>query len=65
MEKKESKVRRMVGQYQKFNKRTKPHAAYLPHMEEMVEQLARFRLKSKLDLTSGFWQVDLTPRAQE
>ena len=65
VEKKDAKVRRMVGQYSKLNKRTKPHAAYLPNMEEMVENLAKNKFKSKLDLRSGFWQVGLTERAQE
>ena len=65
VDKKDSKVRRMVGNYVKLNQRTKPHAAFLPNMEMMVEGLARMRWKSKLDLRSGFWQVSLTPRAQE
>jgi hypothetical protein len=65
VEKKESKSKRMVGQYQKLNKRTKAHAAFLPNMEQMIEQLSLSKWKSKLDLRSGFWQVSLTPRAQE
>lgn len=65
VDKKESKTRRMVGQYAKLNKRTKPHAGFLPNMEEMVENLARCRFKSKLDLRSGFWQIGLSDRAKE
>ena len=65
VEKKGSQVRRMVGNYVKLNQRTKPHAAFLPNMESMIEGLARMPWKSKLDLRSGFWQVSLTPRAQE
>ena len=40
VDKKESKTRRIVGQYAKFNQRTKPHAGFLPNMEEIVENLA-------------------------
>ena len=49
VDKKESKTRRMVGQYAKLNKHTKPHAGFLPNMEEMVENLAKSRFKYKLD----------------
>ena len=55
----------MVGQYAKLNKMTKPHAGFLPNMEEMVESLAKCRFKSKMDLRSGFWQIGLTKRAQD
>ena len=65
VDKRESKTRRMVGQYVKLNKRTKPHAGFLPNMEEMVENLAKCRFKSKLDLRSGFWQIGLSDRAKE
>ena len=65
VDKKESQTRRMVGQYVKLNKMTRPHAAYLPNMEEMVENLARCRFKSKMDLRSGFWQIGLSERAKE
>ena len=65
VDKKESKTRRMVGQYMKLNKMTKPHAGFLPNMEEMIENMASKRFKSKLDLRSGFWQVGLTERARD
>jgi len=65
VDKKESKVRRMVGNYVKLNQRCKPHVAYLPSLEQMVESLARMSVKSKLDLRSGFWQVSLTERARD
>jgi len=65
VDKKDSKTRRMVGKYMKLNMMTKPHAGYLPNMEEMIENLAKKRYKSKLDLRSGFWQVGLTKRAKE
>ena len=65
VDKKESKTRRMVGQYSKLNARTKPHAGYLPSMETLIEGMARCRYKTKLDLRSGFWQVGMTDRAKE
>ena len=65
VDKKESKTRRMVGKYVKLNKRSKSHVGWLPNMEALVENMAKTKYKSKLDLRSGFWQVGLTPRAQE
>ena len=65
VEKKERKTRRIVGQYVKLNKMTKPHAGYLPNMEELFESLAKCRYKTKMDIRSGFWQIGLTKRAQE
>ena len=65
VDKKDSKTRRMVIQFRKLNSRTKPHAAYLPNMEQMVESLAKCRFKSKLDMRSGFWQVGLSERAKD
>ena len=64
VDKKDSKTKRMVIQYRKLNARTKPHAGYLPNMDELVESLAKCKLKSKLDMRSGFWQVGLTERAK-
>ena len=52
VDKKESKTRRMVGQYVKLNSMTKPHAGFLPNMEEMIENMAKCKFKSKLDLRS-------------
>ena len=65
VDKKESKTRRMVGQYVKLNRRTKPNAAFLPNMESLIESMAKCKYKTKLDLRSGFWQVGLTERAKE
>jgi hypothetical protein len=65
VDKKESKTRRMVGQHVKLNSMTKPHAGFLPNMEEMIENMAKCKFKSKLDLRSGFWQVGLSKRAKK
>ena len=34
-------------------------------MESTLEKIASCRYKTKMDKRSGFWQVDLTPNAQE
>jgi hypothetical protein len=65
VEKKESQSKQMVGQYKKVNDHVKSHSTFLPNMEQMVENLAQCRWKSKLDLRSGFWQVGLSERAKE
>ena len=64
VDKKDSKTRRMVIQFRKLNSRSKAHAGCLPNMEQLVESLAKCRLKSKLDMRSGFWQVGLFERAK-
>jgi hypothetical protein len=63
--KKDCKTRRMVIQFKKLNNRVKPHAGFLPNMEQMVESLAATRFKSKMDMRSGFWQVSLSDRAKD
>lgn len=64
-DKKTTTAKRMVGDYRKLNQRTIPHAGYLPDLESTVEQLAALKVKSKMDMRSGFWQVTLSKRAQE
>ena len=65
VEKKESRTKRMVGQYKKVNEMTKMHSGFLPNMESMVESLAGCKVKSKLDLRSGLWIVGMSERAKE
>ena len=60
-----SKTRRMVGDYRKLNQRIVPHAVFLPDLEATVEALASCKVKSKLDMRSGFWQVELTMQARD
>ena len=64
VDKKDTKTKRMVGNYVKMNRATKPHAAFIPDIHACVEGLAKCRFKSKMDMRSGFWQVQLTPQAQ-
>jgi len=58
------KARRMCIDDRKLNKRVDLHAGSLANMEDAVENLSRYRHKSKLDMRSGFWQVSLSPEAQ-
>jgi len=53
---KESKIRRMVGNYVKLKQRCKPHIAYLPFLELMVENLVR------MSVQSNFFPRRLSPR---
>ena len=51
--------------YKKFNKKIKLHSGSLPLMENTVETAAGCRYENRMDKRSGFWQIDLTKRAQE
>ena len=48
-----------------LNKKTLNHSGSIPNMEWTLEKIASCRYKTKMDKRSGFWQVDLTPNAQE
>ena len=54
VDKKESKTRRMVGQYMKLNKMTKPHAGFLPNMEEMIENMAKKEVQIQIGFEKWF-----------
>lgn len=56
---------RFCTDYRKLNAITKPDAFPLPRMEDCVDQVGTASFVSKLDLLKGYWQVPLTPRAQE
>ena len=47
------------------NKKTQNHSGSIPNMENTLERIAKCQSKTKEDTHSGFWQVDLTPAAQE
>lgn len=51
--------------YHKLNAITKTDAFPLPRIEDCVDQVGTANFVSKLDLLKGYWQVPLTPRAQE
>ena len=60
-----STAKRLVVDYGKRNKKTLNHSGSIPNMESTLEKIASCRYKTKMDKRSGFWQVDLTPNAQE
>lgn len=56
---------RFCTDYRKINKITKPDAFPLPRMKDCVDKVGLARDVSKFDLLKVYWQVPLTPRAQE
>ena len=60
-----STAKRLVVDYGELNKRTLNHSGSIPNMQSTLEKIASCRYKTKMDKRSGFWQVDVTPNAQE
>jgi hypothetical protein len=60
-----STAKRLVVDYSRLNTMTKNHSGTLPYMETTVERSAKCRYKTKMDLRSGFWQVELSERAKD
>ena len=60
-----STAKRLVVDYGELNKKTLNNSASIPNMESTLEKIPSCRYKTKMDKRSGFWQVDLTPNAQE
>jgi RNase H-like domain found in reverse transcriptase/Reverse transcriptase (RNA-dependent DNA polymerase)/gag-polyprotein putative aspartyl protease len=56
---------RLVVDYRKLNKVTKPDAYPLPKISDMLDALANCAFFSTLDLTSGFWQVTMDTADRE
>lgn len=56
---------RFCTDYRKVNMVTKPDSFPLPRMEDCVDQVGAACFVSKFDLLKGYYQVPLTPRAQE
>ena len=48
---------RMCVDYRQLNARTDKNSYPLPRIQECIDQLGRARFLSKIDLTSGYWQV--------
>ena len=55
----------LVVDYGELNKKTLNHSGSIPNMESTLEKIASCCYKTRMDKRSGFWQVDLTPNAQE
>ena len=60
-----STAKRLVVDYGELNKKALNHSGSISNMESTLEKIASCRYKTKMDKRSGFWQVDLTPNAQE
>ena len=60
-----STAKRLVVDYGELNKKTVNHSGSIPSMQSTLEKIASCRYKTKKDKRSGFWQVDLTPNAQD
>ena len=60
-----STAKRRVVDYRELNKKPLNHSGSIPNIESTLEKIASCRYKTKMGKTSGFWQVDLTPNAQE
>ena len=56
---------RFCNDFRKLNEISKYDAYPMPRIDELIERLGPARYISTLDLTKGYWQVPLTPRARE
>ena len=64
VKKKDQKWRFCVD-YRRLNATTIQDAHPLPRIDDSLDALAGNRYFSTLDLTSGYWQVPLSPEAKE
>lgn len=62
---KSDKSPRCCTDFRKVNAVTKPDSFPLPRIEDCIDQVGAAKYVSKFDLLKGYWQVPLTPRAQE
>lgn len=56
---------RFCTDYRKVNRVTKADSFPLPRVDDCIDQVGAARYVSKFDLLKGYYQVPLTPRAQE
>ncbi|KAL0150446.1 hypothetical protein M9458_054263 [Cirrhinus mrigala] len=62
---KPDKTYRFCTDYRKLNSVTKPDLFPLPRVEDCVDSVGSAKFVTKIDLLKGYYQVPLTPRAQE
>jgi hypothetical protein len=55
---------RLCCDYRKLNSVIKTQFYPLPNMDERVEKVSAAKYISVIDLTKGYWQIPLSPRAQ-
>ena len=60
-----STAKRLVVDYGERNKKALNHLGSIPNMESTLAKIASCGYRKKMDKRSGFWQVDLTPKAHE
>ena len=65
MVRKKDKSPRLCVDYRPLNERTIKDAYPLPRIQDTLDTLSTAKYFSTLDLTSGYWQVELTPRARK
>ena len=56
---------RICVDFRRVNSLTKQRPFFMPRMEEVIEGIGKARFISKLDLSKGFYQVQLTDEARE
>ena len=65
MVRKKDQTYRLCVDYRTLNERTVKDAYPLPRIQDTLDTLSAARWFSTLDLASGYWQVELTPRARK
>ena len=56
---------RLVVDYRKLNKVTRPDVYPLPNIQTLLDQLGGKSWFTKLDMFSGFWHIPIAPRDKE
>ena len=56
---------RFCNDFRKVNEISKFDAYHMPLVDELLEKIGKARYITTLDLTKGYWQILLTPRAKE
>lgn len=65
MVRKKDQTYRLCVDYRILNERTIKDAYPLPRIQDTLDTLSMAKWFSTLDLASGYWQVELTPRARQ
>ena len=60
-----STAKRLVVDYAELNKKVLYHSGSIPNSESTLERITSCLYRTKIDKRNGFWQVVLTPNAEE